>query len=98
MVLKKQTRLFWEQVVKPETELLLKELKFMDDADFSKFENYFGVDRWFWAMSIISSRSAMVPRKGLVIPIFADMFNHKSQPSNYAVRYSLSSSSSSPSS
>ena len=64
----------------------MKELNFNDR---SKWEQFFTLEKWIWAMSIVSSRSAMVPRKGLVIAIYTDLFNHKSQPRDYAVLLSF---------
>src|SRR3990167_4650490 len=41
------------------------------------WENEFSVERWKWAMSIVSSRSSFGPEEGLSIVLIADLFNHK---------------------
>lgn len=70
--LKDSTSSFWDRSVSLVSSTLFER----DKIDFD-WKECFGLDRWKWAMSIVSSRATFVPEKGLSIVHLAEIFNHK---------------------
>ena len=73
MTLRENTEAFWNSSVT----VVATKLYGRDSVE-EDWKKCFGLDKWKWAMSIVSSRATFVPEQGLSIVHMAEMFNHKS--------------------